>query len=131
MKSVHKGDPRTLKALFLGELWRGRDNMRVSLRGPLDRASAPSVAFPILYLAGLGAVLAGALLLPIGGWPILAAGAGLVFTLTLLRTAALLWPSGERSPGVAVQAMLVGAVYDTARALALVTLAGHGLRRKS
>ena len=34
LRSIHFGDPRTLKALFFGELWRGRDNLRVTFRGP-------------------------------------------------------------------------------------------------
>ena len=36
LESVHLGDPPTLAALFRAERWRGRDNLRVSLRGPLD-----------------------------------------------------------------------------------------------
>ncbi len=34
LRSVHFGDPSTLRALFFGELWRGRDNVRVTFRGP-------------------------------------------------------------------------------------------------
>ncbi|HEX5069852.1 MAG TPA: glycosyltransferase, partial [Vicinamibacterales bacterium] len=53
MRSVHLGDPATLAALFGGELWRGRDNLRVSLRVPLTFRSTPSVAFPIVTLLAM------------------------------------------------------------------------------
>ena len=42
LRSVHFGDPQTLKALFFGELWRGRDNLRVTFA---DRA--PSAIFAV------------------------------------------------------------------------------------
>jgi hypothetical protein len=53
MVSVHYGDPGTLKALFLGELWRGRDSLKVTLRAPLTLRSIPGVAIPLLTLASL------------------------------------------------------------------------------
>jgi GT2 family glycosyltransferase len=34
MRSTHYGDPQTVRSLFLGELWRGRDNLRVTFSGP-------------------------------------------------------------------------------------------------
>ena len=34
LRNVHHGDPASLARVFLGELWRGRDNARVSLRTP-------------------------------------------------------------------------------------------------
>ena len=57
LRSVHLGDPRTLRALFFGELWRGRDNLKVSLRGPLTPRALPSVLIPltILLLLTVGA----------------------------------------------------------------------------
>ena len=131
MSSVHRGDPRTLKALFVGELWRGRDNLRVSLRGPLSWSDAPSLVLPLLYLTALVGIVVGMLSWPLGGGVVAAASIATIVLLTLVRTAALLRAPRDRSPGVAFQSMLVGTVYDTARALALVSLAGHGLRRKS
>ena len=50
MRSVHLGDPKTLRALFLGELWRGRDNLRVSLRPPIIASELPSIIIPIVEL---------------------------------------------------------------------------------
>src|SRR5262245_34844832 len=68
LSSVHKGDPPTLRALFFGELWRGRDNLRVSLRSPLKIRSLPSLGFPIVHLLALVTVLGGLLTLNAGGW---------------------------------------------------------------
>ena len=48
MRNVHFGDPATLWDLFRGELWRGRDNLRISLRGPLTWRGLPSVVIPIV-----------------------------------------------------------------------------------
>jgi len=131
MASVHRGDPRTLKALFMGELWRGRDNLRVSLRAPLTWRDAPSLLVPVLYLASLAAVVVGVVSWPVGGGSLFAAGLVAIGVLAAVRTAALLRPAHGRSAGAAFQSMLVGAVYDTARALALISVAGHGLRRKN
>ena len=30
LRNIHLGDPSRLRALFFGELWRGRDNIRVT-----------------------------------------------------------------------------------------------------
>src|SRR5262249_26721652 len=50
LRSVHLGDPATLAALFRSELWRGRDNLRLALRGPLSWRGVPSVAIPVADL---------------------------------------------------------------------------------
>jgi hypothetical protein len=43
MFNRHLGDPSTLRALFRGGCGVGRDNLRVSLRGPLVWRDLPSV----------------------------------------------------------------------------------------
>ncbi len=55
LRSVHFGDPRTLKALFLGELWRGRDNLRVTFTGPRTFRHLRSALVPIADLICLSA----------------------------------------------------------------------------
>ncbi len=130
LRSVHRGDPTTLKALFFGELWRGRDNLRVSLRD-LRLASAPSVAIPLLHLVGLAAVALGAATWLAGGWRVAAAGLALVGALVLIRAASLLRRRRAESARAALEVLLVSAVYDAARALALLAPFGHALRRKS
>ena len=51
LRTIHHGDPATLWTLLYGEMWRGRDNLRVSLRGPLSWRGMPSLLIPIAHLA--------------------------------------------------------------------------------
>lgn len=133
LASVHLGDPRTLGAVFLGELWRGRDNLRVTLRGPLSLRSLPSLLIPVAILVGLAALVAGLLFWPWGGWTVAAAGALVVGVLVAARTWVLVGrvARAERTTRTALEALLVGATYDVARAFALVSRPSHDLRRKS
>lgn len=126
LRSIHFGDPRTLRALFLGELWRGRDNLRVTFRGPRSLSHFQSALVPVAELwcvkAGLVALLFGA--------PSAA---------TLFLIAALV-PSGIRAtrilrrqlrPGVLApfQALAFAVVFDLARAMALFARGSHRARR--
>ena len=126
LRSVHFGDPQTLKALFFGELWRGRDNLRVTFRGPKSFRHFQSALIPVgeLYCLKVSAVA-----LLFGSLPLAA-----------LFAAAALAPSGVRAarivrkqlrPGVvpALQAFAVAVVFDFARALALVVGGTHRARR--
>jgi GT2 family glycosyltransferase len=135
MASVHFGDPSTLRALFLGELWRGRDNLRVSLRARPSLRSLPSIALPIVNLFAIAAVLLGLLtaaLWPSSWWMILAGIVVLAMT-TTVRAVALMSgrERGDRRPADAGQALAVAGVYDLARALALVARTGHDARRRA
>lgn len=130
MRSVHHGDPRSLRALFMAELWRGRDNLRVSLRERLTPRSAIGLGLTILHLIALAVVVLGLLAVPVGGLVIAAAGLSVIGLLILLRAARLL-RHGDVRPRLIPQALAVAAVYDSARALALVARAGHDLRRRS
>ena len=129
LESVHHGDPRTLGALFRGELWRGRDNLRVSLRGPFTWRSIPGVLFPILTLVGMASVAGGLILWPVVTWRLAALGVLVLGLPVCVRAAVLLSADGRRTPPAIMQALLFAAVYEAARALALVARAGHGLRR--
>src|SRR5262249_37341750 len=62
MKNVHYGDPATLWDVFKGELWRGRDNLRVSFRGPLTLRGLPSVLTPIIDVVLIAATIVGIVL---------------------------------------------------------------------
>ncbi len=44
---------RTLRHVFFGELWRGRDNVRVSLRAPRSWRTLVSAAIPVVNLVAL------------------------------------------------------------------------------
>jgi GT2 family glycosyltransferase len=132
LRSTHFGDPRTLKALFLSELWRGRDNLRVSLRESLTLRSAPSLVIPIIDLFAIAALLEGTLTIAIGGARVALLGLGLFVTLAAFRTAILMrrTPAALRGAATLVQTAAVAATYDLARALALVVRVGHGVRRR-
>jgi GT2 family glycosyltransferase len=134
LRSVHLGDPATLRALFLGELWRGRDNLRVSLRQPFSLRSLPGTAFPVAMLAALIALAAGLLAWPVMGWPLAAGAALLLLGLLAVRTISLLRQAQRTQRGdgsLILDAVLVGGVYDVARACALVSSGSHDGRRRS
>lgn len=133
LRSVHAGDPKTLKALFLGELWRGRDNLRVSLRGPVTVRSLTSLMLPVLNLCALLSVAGGLLLAFRGGLPVAAAGSAVLAASIALRSAALLSTTTRNllSPVLVSQAAAVAFVYDAARAIALVAGGGHEARRRA
>ncbi|PYR38040.1 MAG: hypothetical protein DMF93_16810 [Acidobacteria bacterium] len=126
--NTHFGDASTLRELFVGELWRGRDNARVTLRSPLSFRSIVSLLIPVVDLL---LIAAGALGLIAWSGPfaiaiVLASIAG-VIALAALRA----WrKAGTRGLTLltACQRLAVAAVYDVGRALALVARAGHTVR---
>ena len=73
--SVHLGDPSTLRDLFRGELWRGRDNLRMSFRGPVKLSELPSAILPIAQLGLLGMAVTGIAAGP-AGLPVTGVGLG-------------------------------------------------------
>ena len=126
LRNIHFGDPRTLRALFMGELWRGRDNLRVTFNGPRTFRHLRSAIIPIADLC----CLAGSLVLLIAGytWPAIA-----LLTLALipagLRAGVMISRQLRRNAVVWAQAMVVAVVFDLARALALVARGSHRARR--
>lgn len=133
LRSVHHGDPRTLGALFFAELWRGRDNIRVSLRERLTPRSLPSIVIPVIYLLAMAAVIVSAVSLVFGGSPTgMLVGLALMVGLTSLRAIRMLarLPAAAGRLRHAPLAWLVAFVYDNARALALVVRVGHDVRRR-
>ena len=126
MRNVHYGDPRTLTALFYGELWRGRDNVRVTFRGPKTLRHLRSALIPIVQLIAMLAGVAALLL----NYPTIAAACWLVvFSLIGLRAGLIARRQGKLTIGAAVQALAVAAVFDVARALALLVQGSHRARR--
>jgi GT2 family glycosyltransferase len=116
LRSVHHGDPRTLRALFSQELWHGRDNLRASLRGPVTSHGLPSIVLPAIVL-DLIVVAVGAEVLarrPLITALALAALAGLA----AIRARRMLSHLGRAGVVDVARALVVAAVYDFARALA-------------
>jgi GT2 family glycosyltransferase len=126
LRSIHFGDPRTLKALFFGELWRGRDNLRVTFTGPRTFRHLRSALVPIADLA----CLAGGVGLLLAGYP---APALLLWAAAIIPAAikAAFMVKRQLNRGVvtAVQAFAVAVVFDLARALALLARGSHRARR--
>jgi GT2 family glycosyltransferase len=129
LRSVHLGDPPTLRALFFSELWRGRDNLRTSLRGPFSWRGLPSIAIPVVDLGGLALGALGLLAAPLGGLAITAASLAAIAGLASLRTARMLACGSTVAPARALQSFVVACVYDVARAVALVWPASHRMRQ--
>jgi GT2 family glycosyltransferase len=126
LRSIHFGDPKTLKALFFGELWRGRDNLRVTLSGPRTfrhlRSALIPVADLLCLLASIAAIATGHLLLAL-----LFVAAALLPA--AMRAAVILKRRLRRDALAVAQAMAVAVVFDLARALAILTRASHRTRR--
>jgi hypothetical protein len=129
--STHAGDPETLGALFLAEMWRGRSNLAVSFRRPVTLRELPSAIAPIVQLAGLGLATL-ALLLSGTAVPIIGS-LGLLPSAVVpaVRAARMSARVVSVSPRELVENVVVAFVYDLARAIALVGLratesAGNG-----
>jgi hypothetical protein len=129
LRNVHLGDPSTLTALFRGELWRGGDNLRASLRGPLSLRELPSVILPVADL-GFLALSAVALIsgLRFGVTVAVLALAGILSS-ALARALRMIVRADRVTPLGCAQAVAVAVTYDVARALALVRPGGHDARK--
>jgi glycosyltransferase involved in cell wall biosynthesis len=131
MYSIHFGDPSTLRALFVGELWRGRGNLRTTLRGPLTPHSLPSLVIPVLNLMFLATIVCGAVMAPWLGPRIAVYGALPVVLLSVGRAARMTFGAGRFALRDLRANFAIALVYDVARALALVFRTTHGLRRSA
>ncbi|MEO8680098.1 MAG: glycosyltransferase [Vicinamibacterales bacterium] len=127
LRSVHFGDPATLRALFYGELWRGRDNLRVTFSGPLTMQSVRSAIVP---MADLAAFAAAAIAL-LAGHPLLALLCGSAALLPAAIRAARMLRNRTATISNAMQAMAVAVVFDLARAFALLARGSHHARRSA
>jgi cellulose synthase/poly-beta-1,6-N-acetylglucosamine synthase-like glycosyltransferase len=128
MSSVHHGDPRTLADLFFGELWRGRDNLRVSVRGPWTLRTVPSMLMPVVGLGCCVLVAFGLLAWPwLGGRPAALGALGLGAAATL-KAVVMIARGRLTRPLEWAQGFVVASAYETARALSLVSSATHRTR---
>lgn len=126
LRSIHFGDPRTLKALFFGELWRGRDNLRVTFAGPRTFRHLRSALIPI---AQLGLLIAGVALLAAGQWLLSALALAAAFAPAAVRAAVMRRRQLKRGLMASAQALAVAIVFDLARALAILARGSHRARR--
>jgi GT2 family glycosyltransferase len=126
LRSIHFGDPKTLKALFFGELWRGRDNLRVTFSGPRTFRHLRSAIVPIADLmcmaAGVGMLLTGHPAIALLLWTLALVPAG-------IKAAFIVRRQLRRGIVTAAQALAVTIVFDLARAFALLARGSHRARR--
>ncbi|MEM7586460.1 MAG: glycosyltransferase [Acidobacteriota bacterium] len=119
---VHLGDPRTLRGVFLSELWRGRDNLRVTVQ-PGELRDKISGLVPVIELAAMAACLAPA--------PrVRRSAAAFVIGMIGLRAWRMLSGGASRwrqAPG----ALLVAGAYELSRALAVALPAPYRVRQRS
>ena len=119
--SVHLGDPSTIGALVRSEMWRGRNNLRVTLRSDRSLRSLASLAIPAVNLAALAGVVFG---FALGAVPLLAASIAAILTVTSLQAVRML-RRARWTPATAAHAFAVACAYNLARALAIVWPARH------
>jgi hypothetical protein len=129
LESTHFGDPATLRELFAGELWRGRDNLRVSLRPPVSPRNLASLSVSIAELSLLIVAMAGLPGIGVAAWTAGWALAGIA-VLAGLQTARMLRSGPPIAARDVAQTFAVASVYSVARALALVVPAPHWIRRQ-
>ena len=128
LKNVHLGDPATLGGLFRGELWRGRDNLRVSLRTTITPRALPGILFPVFSLVCLLLAVLNLLAVPFLGPIALFGAAGMLaipFALAALRALRIIANARLASPLDWGRAYAVAVTYDAARTLALLMRARH------
>lgn len=133
MKSVHIGDPTTLGAVFRGELWRGRDAIRLSLREPANMASFKGLVMPMLTIVGLLMTVGGGVAWMFGGsgWIPVAGVLALLLPIGALGIVLLRRRQERPDADVSVgQIAALATIYSTARGVAPLFPGGHNLRRK-
>jgi GT2 family glycosyltransferase len=126
--TVHHGDPATLRALFFGELWRGRNNVRVSLWPPVTLGEMNGLILTIVMFAGLSAALVSLIAVPRLGWGLVAATWAVFLLVPVPRAMRII---RRLSPRWLPKAYLLCLVYECARALALVSHAPHAVRQRA
>jgi GT2 family glycosyltransferase len=128
IKNTHWGDPTTLCALFRGELWRGRNNLKVSLRKPFNLRAVASAAISLIILASVSASICALIIEPqLWKWWLFLA----VFPLSMaimLRFGKMTASSHQWDLGAILANIAVAGMYEAARALAILLHAGHHRR---
>jgi len=131
MENTHFGDPASLGAIVRGERWRGRDNLRVSLRGHPPLRAWPGILMPIVGLAAICGLLAGLLVAPWVGLSLVLCSFAVMVLLAALRALVMLVRAPTGNPIVWLQAFAVAAAFELGRSLALVAAASHEARSGS
>jgi GT2 family glycosyltransferase len=127
LRNTHFGDPQTLRHVFFGEMWRGRDNIRVSLRSPRTWRSLISAAIPVAVLASLVVAVVGLLSVTAIGAGVAAVAMAMVLLLISARATRMAAGGPLRElPG----AFVVDGAYELGRAFAMSGLSAYRSRRR-
>lgn len=130
MKSIHYGDPATVKSLFFGELWRGRNNFRVTMKGPITPRALLSLAIPASNLLGLILIIIGSFLKIYSitpGLAVLLSGIILIIAPAILRCIHM--SLGNMGLLSILKNFIVVVTYNLARAMALIVGVSYKTRR--
>jgi glycosyltransferase involved in cell wall biosynthesis len=125
--NIHYGDPESLKRVFFSELWRGRDNVRVSLRPPRSWRTVISAVIPVANITALALLTVGVMSGSVLGRQIGLAAGGLFVVQCGLRATVMTFSNRFRDW---LPAYAVAAAYESGRAMALISRIGYGKRRK-
>lgn len=128
LTTIHYGDPATLGALFFGELWRGRDNVRVSLRRPVAVTELKGLVLTAAMLLSMSAGVVLTLSARWTGWDAALAAWAVAALVPIPRTVRIV---RRLSVTRIAQAYAVSLVYECARAFALVLKVPHHRRRRA
>jgi len=131
MENTHFGDPASLGAIVRGERWRGRDNIRVSLRGHPPLRAWPGILMPVVGLVAIGGLLAGLLVAAWAGPTLALVSLATIVVLAAMRALVMLGRAPTANPIVWLQTLAVAVAFELGRALALVAGASHEARSGS
>jgi GT2 family glycosyltransferase len=123
--NIHFGDPATLKQLLISEIWRGQDNLRVSFRQRPHLADIPSIVVPIADLAMAAASVVAIALYGRRGLAFAAVALAIAVALSSFRALRIVRRLRSWDLLSVLRALTVAAVYDCARAFALVIGVPH------
>jgi hypothetical protein len=112
--------------VFLGELWRGRDNLKVSLRQPRSFSMLASAILPTVNLMAISLAITGSALAFRAAW---LTGAATMGVLVALRSTVMLRRRAIESWRSVPQVIAVAAAYELGRAFAALGRFGYGRRR--
>jgi glycosyltransferase involved in cell wall biosynthesis len=129
MISAHMGDPSTLKSLFLGEMWRGRNNLKVSFHSPLSFREIATGITPIIESISMLCAILTFIFEGAKAFALFSLAITPLLILPTLRAILMSNRSQKWQLKLFLQNVAIAFTYDMGRACALFAFASHRLRR--